>query len=72
MECTWAHAHAHTQGTDLALIAGALHDRGVLDADLVRLVVSPNPPPPAARVALHGVCMWSGLAAREENVCDMR
>jgi len=41
MECTWAHAHAHTQGTDLALIAGALHDRGVLDADLVRLVVSP-------------------------------
>jgi hypothetical protein len=55
MECTWAHAHAHTQGTDLALIAGALHDRGVLDADLVRLVVSPNPPPP---------CRTSGTAWR--------
>ena len=53
MECMWAHAHAHAQGTDLALIAGALHDRGVLDADLVCLVVTLAPPPslpPSARV----------------------
>jgi hypothetical protein len=74
MECMWAHAHAHAQGTDLALIAGALHDRSVLDADLVCLVVTLAPPPslpPSARVALRGVCTWSGLAVREEDLCDM-
>ncbi len=55
MKYMWAHAHAHAQGTDLALIAGALHDRGALDADLVCLVFTCPPLPPSARVALRGV-----------------
>ncbi len=56
MECMWAYAHAHAQGTDLALIAGALHDRGVLDADLVCLVVTLAPPslPASLRTCVRG------------------